>query len=183
MRYATILAIFLPLAACAQSTQRGGRNGAGGTGPASGFGGPVAPEQIIASDVPVLEGLPQAVKVGYTIYVSGMVPLDSTGHLVGAGDLAAETRQALVNLGEVMRAARGVPGDVVRVTIYIRDLTPDKVTTVRTQLLGAVDHSQPPALTIVGVSAFAEPGIDVMLDAIGQLRSEFPDRNRMGGRP
>lgn len=183
MRYATMLAIFIPLAACAQSTQRGGRDGAGGPGLASGIGGPSAPEQIVAADVPVLEGLPHAVKVGYTVYVAGMVPLDSTGHLVGAGDLTAQTRQALTNLGEVMRAARGVPGDVVRVTVYIRDLTPDKVAIVRTELLGAVDRSQPPALTVVGVSAFAEPGIDVMLDAIGQLRSEFPDRSRMGRRP
>jgi enamine deaminase RidA (YjgF/YER057c/UK114 family) len=176
MRYALVLALLVPTTVLAQ---RGGRNG-GAAGATGGAGAPSAPEQIIAPDVPVLDGLPQAVKVGYTVYLSGMVPVDSTGRLVGRGDFGAQTRQALQNLGEVMRAAHGVPGDVVRVTAYIRDITPEKVDTVRAVLLATVDRSQPPALTIVGVSAFAEPGIDVMFDAIGQLRSEFPDRTRMG---
>ena len=79
-----------------------------------------------------------------------------------------------------MRAARGVPGDVVRATVYVRDLTPEKVATIRQAVLDGLDRASPPALTIVGVSALAEPGIDVTIDAIGQLRSEFPDRSRLG---
>lgn len=177
MRHFLLLALFLPIAASAQSGQRG-RNGAPGQGSFPGVGVPTTPEPIIAPDVPVLEGLPHAVKVGYTVYVSAMVPLDSSGHLVGAGDLAAQARQVVRNLAAVMRAARGVPGDVVRTTIYIRDLTPDKVVAVRDAVLDGLDRAAPPALTVVGVSAFPEPGIEVMIDATGQLRSEFPDRNR-----
>jgi enamine deaminase RidA (YjgF/YER057c/UK114 family) len=176
MRHVLLLAILIPLAASGQSNR--GRNGQlpnGATGLATS-----APQQIIAPQVPVLEGLPHAVKVGLTVYVSAMVPLDSTGRLVGAGNIGEQTRQALFNLGAVMRAARGVPGDVVRATVYIRDLTPEKVSIVRAEILDALDRSSPPALTIVGVSAFAEPGIDVTIEAIGQLRSEFPDRSRMG---
>lgn len=174
MHRALFLALLVPAIATAQSN-RGGRGGMAVPGLAGG-----APQQIIASDVPVLEGMSHAVKVGLTVYVSAMVPLDSTGKLVGAGDLAGQTRQALTNLGEVMRAARGVPGDVVRATVYVRDLTADKVLIVRREVLDALDHASPPALTIVGVSAFAEPGIDVMIEATGQLRSEFPDKSRMG---
>jgi 2-iminobutanoate/2-iminopropanoate deaminase len=107
-----------------------------------------------------------------------MVPLDSAGHLVGSRDLAAQTHQVVRNLASVMRAAHGVPGDVVRATIYIRDLTADKVAVVRDAVLDGLDRAAPPALTVVGVSSFAEPGIEVMIDATGQLRSEFPDRNR-----
>ena len=107
-----------------------------------------------------------------------MVPLDSAGHLVGAGDFASQARQAVRNLGSVMRAARGVPGDVVRATIYIRDLTADKVAAARDAVLDGLDRATPPALTVVGVNSFAEPGIEVMVDATGQLRSEFPDRSR-----
>ncbi len=177
MRYALLLALALPAGAIAQSN-RGGRNGQVPLNMSGVAGG--APQEITAPQVPVLEGLPHAVKIGLTVYVSGMVPLDSAGRLVGAGNIAEQTRQALFNLGAVMRAARGVPGDVVRATIYIRDLTPEKVAVVRTEVLDALDRSTPPALTIVGVSAFAEPGIDVTIEAIGQLRSEFPDKNRMG---
>ena len=141
---------------------------------------PRAPQQIIAPDVPVLEGLPHAVRIGYTVYVSAMVPLDSTGTLIGAGDLAVQTRQVLANPGAVMRAARGVPGDVVRATVYVRDLTPAKVAVIRREVLEGRDHAAPPALTVVGVSAFAEPGIEVMIEATGQLRSDYPDKSRLG---
>lgn len=174
-----LLALFLPVAACGQSSQRSRTGGPGAPLPAV----PEAPVQIISPEVPVLEGLPHAVRVGYTVYVSAMVPLDSTGRLVGAGDLATQMRQVLTNLAAVMRAARGVAGDVVRATVYLRDLTPDKVAVVRSALLDALDRASPPALTVVGVNTFAEPGIDVMLDATAQLRSEFPDRSRMRGRP
>jgi|SRR5579862_9255919 len=178
MKHAILLALLIPLAAHGQSN-RGSRGGQGQlTMPAGGAS--TIPQQIIAPDVPVLEGLPHAVKVGMTVYVSAMVPLDSTGRLVGAGDLAMQTRQVVANLGSVMRAARGVPGDVVRATVYIRDLTPEKVAIVRNAILDGLDRASPPALTIVGVSAFPEPGIDVTLEATGQLRSEFPDRSRMG---
>jgi enamine deaminase RidA (YjgF/YER057c/UK114 family) len=178
MRNALLLALFLPVAVTAQSN-RGGRNGQGMPGGAI-FGAPSAPQQIVAATVPVLEGLPHAVRIGYTVYVSAMVPLDSAGRLIGAGDLAAQTRQVLANLGAVMRAARGVPGDVVRATVYVRDLTPEKVAVIRREVLDGLDHATPPALTVVGVSAFAEPGIEVMIDATGQLRGDYPDKNRMG---
>lgn len=81
-------------------------------------------EPVVAPNVPVLEGLPQAVRIGLTVYISGMVPVDSAGRLVGPGDLAAQTRQALVNLVAVVRAARGVPGDIVKVNIYVKDVSP-----------------------------------------------------------
>jgi enamine deaminase RidA (YjgF/YER057c/UK114 family) len=179
MRNAVLFALLLPLAASAQSN-RGGRNGQSMPQAMAGMGTPSAPQQVIAPSVPVLEGLPHAVKIGYTVYVSAMVPLDSTGRLVGEGDLAAQTRQALANLGAVMRAARGVPGDVVRATVYVRDLTPEKVAVIRREVLDGLDHATPPALTVVGVSAFAEPGIEVMIEATGQLRSDYPDRSRLG---
>ncbi|MBK6496622.1 MAG: RidA family protein [Gemmatimonadetes bacterium] len=37
----------------------------------------------------------------------------------------------------------------------------------------------PPALTVVGVSALPEAAMRVMIEGTAQLRSEFPDRNRM----
>jgi 2-iminobutanoate/2-iminopropanoate deaminase len=178
MHHYLLLAVFLPIAASAQSGRRG-RDPNSVPGGYSATGAPSAPEPVVAPDVPVLEGLPHAVRVGYTVYVSGMVPLDSAGHLVGAGDVASQARQAVRNLASVMRAARGVPGDVVRATIYLRDLTAEKVAAARDAVLDGLDRAAPPALTVVGVSSLTEPGIEVMVDATGQLRSEFPDRSRI----
>jgi enamine deaminase RidA (YjgF/YER057c/UK114 family) len=179
MKKVLLFALLMPIAVAAQSN-RGGRNGQQMPGAMAAMGAPNVPQQVIAPDVPVLEGLPHAVRIGYTVYVSAMVPLDSTGKLIGSGDLGAQTRQALANLGAVMRAAHGVPGDVVRATVYVREITPEKVLMIRKEVLDGLDRAFPPALTIVGVSAFAEPGIEVEIEATGQLRGDYPDRSRLG---
>jgi enamine deaminase RidA (YjgF/YER057c/UK114 family) len=176
MRAALLLALALPATLAAQSNR--GRNPQNGAGGLFGGGVPGTPQQIIAPQVPVLEGLPHAVKVGFTVYLSAMVPLDSAGQLVGTGDLAAQTRQVMVNIGAVMHAAHGVASDVVRATVYLRDLSPDKVATVRREILAGLDPASPPALTIVGVSAFPDNAMLVMIDGTGQLRSEYPDKSR-----
>ncbi len=175
MRHLLIITALLPLVGCAANTQRN-RTPGFGAAPVS-----AQPQEIVAPNVPLLAGLPHAVKVGLTVYVSAMVPLDSAGTLVGPGDLEAQTHQVMKNLASVVQAANGVPGDVVRLTIYLTDLTPAAVATVRPIVLGALDPASPPALTIVGVTALPEPGMRVMVDAVAQLRSEFPDRSRMPG--
>ena len=178
MRYAFLLALFLPVAVSAQSGTRG-RGGSPGDGLQGTFGVPATPETVVAPDVPVLQGLPHAVKVGYTVYVSGMVPLDSAGQLVGVGDLAAQARQVVRNLGSVMRASRGTPGDVVRVTVYLRNVSPERVAVVRDAILDGLDRATPPAMTVVGINALVDAGFELTVEATGQLRSEFPDRSRV----
>jgi enamine deaminase RidA (YjgF/YER057c/UK114 family) len=135
------------------------------------------PERIVAPAVPTLEGMPAAVRVGFTVHVSGMVPVDSAGRIIG-NDLAGQTRQALGNFVTVVRAARGVPGDVVRLTVYLRDPSPDAIATVRSAVLDVLGRDAPPALTVLGVSALPEAAMRVMVEGVAQLRSEFPDRTR-----
>jgi enamine deaminase RidA (YjgF/YER057c/UK114 family) len=136
------------------------------------------PQRIVAPDVPQLNGMPHAVRTGLTVHVSGMVPVNAEGQLVGSA-LAPQTQQAMRNFLAVVTAARGVPGDVVRITAYVRDLTPDAVEVIRTAVLDATDRTNPPALTVVGVATLPEAGMQVMLEGTVQLRAEFPDRTRM----
>ena len=168
------LPLLAALAACGPSTPQTA------PGPRSFTPPSTAAEPIVAPSVPVLEGLPQAVRIGLTVYVAGMVPVDSAGRLVGQGDVAAQTRQAIANLVAVVRAARGVPGDVVKINIYVKDVSPEAVASVRAAVLEGLDKGAPPAITIIGVAALPEPAMRVMLDGVAQLRSEFPDRTRMG---
>lgn len=170
------LALLLTLA-CAPTAPRAA------PGPMAGPSGSATPERITSPSVPVLEGIPHAVRVGLVVYVSGMVPVDSAGQIIGAGDLIAQTRQVVANLRAVMRTARGVPGDVVKVTVYLKDATPGAVDTVRATMLENLDQLTLPAVTIVGVTSLPEPAMRVMIDATAHLRSEFPDRARMGGAP
>lgn len=56
------------------------------------------------------------------IFCSGQIPLDpATGAMV-EGDIAAQTRQVLENLGAVLAAAGASFADVVRTTIFLADM-------------------------------------------------------------
>jgi 2-iminobutanoate/2-iminopropanoate deaminase len=63
-----------------------------------------------------------AVRAGQLLFVSGQIPLDpATGHMV-AGDVAAQTRRVLDNLGALLAAANRSFADVVRTTIFLADM-------------------------------------------------------------
>jgi 2-iminobutanoate/2-iminopropanoate deaminase len=56
------------------------------------------------------------------IFCSGQIPLDpATGALVD-GDIAAQTRRVLENIGAVLAAADASFADVVKTTIFLADL-------------------------------------------------------------
>lgn len=64
----------------------------------------------------------QAVRAGRWLFVSGQIALDpATGALVD-GDIAAQTRQVMLNIGAVLAAAGSSFEDVVKTTVYLADL-------------------------------------------------------------
>ena len=83
------------------------------------------PHQIILTDqAPAPIGpYSQAVRAGNTVYVSGQIPLDASGQLVGTGDVVAQTHQVLKNLTAVLTAAGLDLTDVVKCSIFVKDLT------------------------------------------------------------
>ena len=65
----------------------------------------------------------QAVRAGTMTFCSGQIALDpKTGHLIGGDDVAAQTRQVMSNLREVLRAAGHPLTDVVKVQIFLSDM-------------------------------------------------------------
>ncbi|UOR04814.1 RidA family protein [Hymenobacter aerilatus] len=64
----------------------------------------------------------QAVQAGDTVYVSGQIPLDATGQMVGDGDVVAETHQVMRNLQAVLEAAGLTLANVVKCSIFVKDL-------------------------------------------------------------
>ena len=79
---------------------------------------------ISTPDAPAAIGpYSQAVRAGGTVYFSGQIPLDpATGELV-AGDITAQARRAFDNLKAVAEAAGGSLDDIVRVGLYVTDLS------------------------------------------------------------
>ena len=64
----------------------------------------------------------QAVRAGGLLFVAGQIPLDPlTGDLVG-GDVVAQARRVLDNIGAVLKAGGLSFADVVRTTVFLADL-------------------------------------------------------------
>ena len=82
-------------------------------------------KQIIHTDhAPAAIGpYSQAVRAGNTVYFSGQIPLDpATGNLVD-GDIAAQARRAFDNLKAVAEPAGGSLDRIVRLGLYLTDLS------------------------------------------------------------
>ena len=64
----------------------------------------------------------QAIRTGNTLYTSGQIPIDpSTGNLV-AGGITEQTTRALDNLKAVLAAANLSLADVIKTTVFLKDL-------------------------------------------------------------
>jgi 2-iminobutanoate/2-iminopropanoate deaminase len=90
----------------------------------------------------------QAVAAGGFLFCSGQVGIDpATGEVV-AGDVAAQTEQVLKNLLAVLREAKMGPSNVVKATVFLRDMADfPKMNEVYAKYLG----QDPPARTTVAV--------------------------------
>jgi 2-iminobutanoate/2-iminopropanoate deaminase len=65
----------------------------------------------------------QAIRAGQFLFVSGQLPIDvATGGLVG-GTIADQTRRALQNVGEILKAGGASFQQVVRTTVYLAELS------------------------------------------------------------
>jgi 2-iminobutanoate/2-iminopropanoate deaminase len=108
-----------------------------------------------------------AVAWGDTLYVSGIAPLDRAGTLVGGDDVVVQTRQIFENMKLILEAAGATFADVLRVTVYLTDVSDrTRINPVRQAYFG----SARPASTLIEVPALAIPGMKVEIEAIVGLR-------------
>lgn len=79
---------------------------------------------IRTSDAPAAIGTySQAVKIGTTVYLSGQIPLLPATMQLVSEDFAAQTHQVFKNLSAVCEAAGGSLNDMVKVNIFLTDLS------------------------------------------------------------
>ncbi|MFC5139618.1 RidA family protein [Actinomycetospora rhizophila] len=106
-----------------------------------------------------------------TVFVSGQVARTADGAPVGPGDLAAQTEQAYRNVATALEAVGATLHDVAKMTVYVVDLTPEKMggfgegAMRAAAALGQVT----PAITLVGVTALGEPDLLVEVEATAVL--------------
>ncbi|GMQ28787.1 RidA family protein [Algoriphagus confluentis] len=109
------------------------------------------PNQIIfTSEAPAPIGpYSQAVLAGNTLYVSGQIALDpDTGELINE-NITEETHAVMKNMEAILRAADFGFGDVVKCTIFIRDM--GQFGTIN-EAYGQYFKQNPPARETVEVS-------------------------------
>lgn len=91
----------------------------------------------------------QAIRAGALLFMSGQLGIDpGTGRL--AEGFAVQARQALANMGAIVRAAGASLQQVASVDVFMTDLGPfDEFNAVYAQFFG--EHR--PARTVIGVAA------------------------------
>lgn len=107
--------------------------------------------------------LSPAVAAGDFVFLSGQVPFDSEGRLVG-NDVASQTRQVMANLEAALTVAGGTLDDIVKTTVWL----------ARTEDFGAFNDAYgaffpdaPPARTTVRSDLMGK-GILVEIEATAQ---------------
>lgn len=101
-----------------------------------------------------------------TIYTAGQVSIDERGELVGGGDLAAQTEQAMRNVGLALAAAGASYADIVKITTCVVNYRPEQRAIIGKARAPFFAAGQRPASTLVGVAALALPDWLVEIEAV-----------------
>ncbi len=104
----------------------------------------------------------QAIKSGNLVFLSGQIPLDPASMEIVDGDFEARARRVFENLNAVAEAAGGELNQVVKLTIFLTDLS--NFATVNRVMEDYFDQPYP-ARAAIGVASLPK-GADVEADAI-----------------
>jgi enamine deaminase RidA (YjgF/YER057c/UK114 family) len=96
------------------------------------------------------------------IFLAGQTGVDDDGEFVHHGDFAGEVRLMFENMRRVLEQADASIGDVVRLTVFIKEM--DKIeefTSIKKEVFG--DHA--PTQSAIGVSTLALPELTLEVEA------------------
>jgi len=104
----------------------------------------------------------QAVKVDQTVYLSGQIPLVPETMTLVEGDMEAQIRRVFDNLQAVARAAGGSLVDVVKLNVFLTDLSNFPLVN---QVMAEYFNEPYPARAAIGVAALPKDA-GVEMDAV-----------------
>lgn len=67
-------------------------------------------------------GYEQAIRVKDTIYASGQISLDETGHIIGKGNMETQMRQAYLTSAKILQSFGATMNNVVKEEIFVTDM-------------------------------------------------------------
>jgi reactive intermediate/imine deaminase len=107
--------------------------------------------------------LAQGYRAGDFLFISGQAAIDGNGQLVGVGNFDVQAEQVFANLERVLRAGGSCLANVIKVTIFLRDMANfAKIVELR----GRYFTPPYPADTIVEVASLYSPDALIEIEAI-----------------
>ena len=107
----------------------------------------------------------QAIKVGQTVFISGQIPLEPGTMNIVDEDIRAQTHRVFNNLAAVAQEGGGNLDDVVKLTVFLTDLSHFSVVN---EVMA--EHFNPPYPAWAAVDVAALPkGVPIEIDAIVHL--------------
>ena len=100
---------------------------------------------------------------GRLVYVSGQVAWDASGNIVGKGDVGAQARQVFRNLRQVLQAAGGDLGSLMKMTTYITRIE-DRPAVAEAR--SEVFDGEVPASTLIVVKSLFHPDFLVEIEGV-----------------
>lgn len=104
----------------------------------------------------------QAVKIGNTVYLSGQIPLEPESMELVIGEIDQQIIQVFKNLQVVAKAATGNLQDIVKLNVYLTDLSYFPIVN---QIMADFIKQPYPARAAVGVAELPK-GAQVEMDAV-----------------
>lgn len=117
--------------------------------------------------VAVPKGYSQAAVIdlgaGKMVIMSGQVPLNKQGQLVGAGDLGKQTEQVFQNIKGIVEELGGNMNNIVKLGYFITDISGlQNMRTIRDKY---INTAQPPASTLVQVNKLFRDDVMIEVEA------------------
>ena len=110
------------------------------------------------------------VNQGTTVYLSGQVPSDPSGKLIGEGDFEAQVEQVFHNLKLAVEAAGGTMADIVKLNYYVvAELDQATVPKLRPIRDRYINVENPPASTFLVVTRLMRPGWLIEIEAVAAI--------------
>ncbi len=123
-------------------------------------------EHLVRPDgMPPVNGYSHAVLFsGPIMVISGQVPVDADGNVVGKDDPAAQVRQVFANLAAALAAAGATMAQVVKLTYFVTDMA--LLPTVRQIRDEFINTDRPPASSLVQVAGLVNPDFLIEVEAL-----------------
>jgi enamine deaminase RidA (YjgF/YER057c/UK114 family) len=103
---------------------------------------------------------------GNQVFIAGMTAGDGRGGVLGDGSMYDQAKQTFTKIKHLIEAAGGTMNDIIRVDIYVTDITRrEEVWKARREFF----TGDFPTSTLVEVRALAIPQLHVEVNAIGFL--------------